>query len=191
MVFAAIGARWLAMTEERAKQAEITAESAAQVEFEAFYLRTSRQLHGYLCRLSRDPATAEEVLQDAYIRVIGAMDSSKEEAARKAYLYTTATNILRDLWRRQKREREWTELNPATEEIHQNFNLSVDMEALFDQLSAQERAVLWLAHVEELSHKEIGAILSVKEQSVKVIVFRAREKAKDLLEKAGFRGSHV
>lgn len=190
MVFAAIGARWLAMTEERAKQAEITAGSAAQVEFEAFYLRTSRQLHGYLCRLSRDPATAEEVLQDAYIRVIGAMDSSKEEAARKAYLYTTATNILRDLWRRQKREREWTELNPATEEIHQNFNLSVDMEALFDQLSAQERAVLWLAHVEELSHKEIGAILSVKEQSVKVMVFRAREKAKDLLEKAGFRGSH-
>jgi RNA polymerase sigma-70 factor (ECF subfamily) len=178
------------MTEERAKQAEITAGSAAQVEFEAFYLRTSRQLHGYLCRLSRDPATAEEVLQDAYIRVIGAMDSSKEEAARKAYLYTTATNILRDLWRRQKREREWTELNPATEEIHQNFNLSVDMEALFDQLSAQERAVLWLAHVEELSHKEIGAILSVKEQSVKVMVFRAREKAKDLLEKAGFRGSH-
>jgi DNA-directed RNA polymerase specialized sigma24 family protein len=44
--------------------------------------------------------------------------------------------------------------------------------------------------VEELSHREIGAILKVKEKSVKVVVFRAREKAKELLEKAGFRGSH-
>jgi DNA-directed RNA polymerase specialized sigma24 family protein len=50
--------------------------------------------------------------------------------------------------------------------------------------------VLWLAHVEEMSHKEIGAILNVKEQSVRVIVFRARESAKKLLERAGFRGSH-
>ena len=178
------------MNEARAQETDDTAGSAAQAEFAAFYLRTSRQLRGYLCRLSRDPATADEVMQDAYIRMIGAMDASQEEAARKAYLYTAATNILRDRWRRQKREREWTELNPATEEIHLNFNLSVDMEVVFDQLSAQERAVLWLAHVEELSHKEIGAILSVKEQSVKVIVFRAREKAKWLLEKAGFRGSH-
>jgi RNA polymerase sigma-70 factor (ECF subfamily) len=64
------------------------------------------------------------------------------------------------------------------------------MAAVFDHLGAQERAVLWLAHVEEMSHKEIGAILGVKEQSVRVMVFRAREKAKDLLEKAGFRGSH-
>jgi RNA polymerase sigma-70 factor (ECF subfamily) len=64
------------------------------------------------------------------------------------------------------------------------------MASVFDRLNAQERAILWLAHVEEMSHKEIGAILMVKEKSVRVMVFRAREKAKDLLEKAGFRGSH-
>ncbi|HYX53676.1 MAG TPA: sigma factor-like helix-turn-helix DNA-binding protein, partial [Candidatus Limnocylindrales bacterium] len=58
------------------------------------------------------------------------------------------------------------------------------------ELTPQERAVLWLAHVEELSHKEIAAILSVKEKSVRVIVFRARERAKALLQAAGFRGAH-
>jgi RNA polymerase sigma-70 factor (ECF subfamily) len=112
------------------------------------------------------------------------------ESARKAYLYATATNLLRDRWRRQKREREWTEISGVVEETHQNFNLPLDMVVVFDQLSAQERAVLWLAHVEELSHQEIGAILGVKEQSVRVMVFRARGKAKELLEKAGFRGPH-
>jgi RNA polymerase sigma-70 factor (ECF subfamily) len=163
-------------------------QTGAQAEFEAFYLRTARTLHGYLCRLSRDTATADEVLQEAYIRLINlpAMD----ELPRKAYLYKTATNILRDRWRKLKREREWWELSNFSEHVHQNFNLSLDMASVLDRLSAQERAVLWLAHVEELSHREIGAVLGVKEKSVRVIVFRAREKAKALLEKAGFGGLH-
>ena len=42
-----------------------TSEKTTQAEFEAFYLRTARTLHGYLCRICRDPATADEVLQDA------------------------------------------------------------------------------------------------------------------------------
>lgn len=187
-MFAATGARILAMSlgKERSQLGEHA--QAAQTEFEAFYLRTSRTLHGYLSRLSRDSGTADEVLQEAYIRIINA--PAMEEGQRKAYLYTTATNILRDRWRRQKREREWSELSVVSEATHQNFNLPIDMASVFDCLSAQERAVLWLAHVEELSHREISAILRVKEKSVRVIVFRAREKAKELLQSGGFRGSH-
>jgi RNA polymerase sigma-70 factor (ECF subfamily) len=64
------------------------------------------------------------------------------------------------------------------------------MAAIFDQLNPQESAVLWLAHVEELSHREIGALIGIGERTVRVVVFRAREKAKELLESAGFRGSH-
>ena len=185
-MFAALGARQLAMStsEERAG-----IEQVAQAEFEAFYLRTSRTLHGYLCRLSRDSATADEVLQEAYIRMINA--PAMNEGQRKSYLYTTATNILRDRWRKQKREQEWSELSQSTDAQHQNLNLPIDMATVFDSLTAQERAVLWLAHVEELSHREIGAILNVKEKSVRVMVFRAREKAKELLESAGFRGTHA
>jgi RNA polymerase sigma-70 factor (ECF subfamily) len=179
-----LDARELAMTEARTTEAEAT----TQAEFEAFYLRTARTLHGYLCRLSRDPATADEALQEAYVRMINS--PAMEEPHRKAYLYTTATNILRDRWRKQKREREWWEKSGFSEKVHQNFSLSLDMAAVLDKLSAQEGAVLWLAHVEELSHREIGAILSVKEKSVRVIVFRAREKAKDLLQKAGLGATH-
>lgn len=181
-MLAAMQAWQMAMTEAQ------TGERTTQAEFEAFYLRTARTLHGYLCRLSGDPATADELLQEAYIRMLGVPDM--EEAGRKAYLYKTATNLLRDRWRRLQREKKWWELSVLTEHVHQNFNLPVDMASVFDALTVQERAILWLAHVEELSHREIGLVLGVKEQSVKVMVFRAREKAKCLLEKAGFRGSH-
>jgi RNA polymerase sigma-70 factor (ECF subfamily) len=159
-----------------------------QSEFEIFYQRTSKALHGYLARLSRDAASAEEVLQEAYIRVINAppMDPSQ----RKAYLYKIATNILRDRWRKQKREQKWSELHQINEERHQEFNLPIDMAAVFDRLNPQERAVLWLAHVEELSHREISSILGIRERTVRVVVFRARERAKELLETGGFRGTH-
>jgi RNA polymerase sigma-70 factor, ECF subfamily len=165
-----------------------TDERTTQPDFEAFYLRTGRTLHGYLCRLSRDSATADEVLQEAYLRMINlpAMD----ELPRKAYLYKTATNILRDRWRKQKREQSWWELTQVSEGVHHDLSLPVDMAAVLDQLSPQESAVLWLAHVGELSHKEISVVLGVKEKSVRVIVFRAREKARNLLEKAGLGVAH-
>jgi RNA polymerase sigma-70 factor, ECF subfamily len=165
-------------------------DSMSHAEFEAFYLRTSRKLHGYLCRLGRDAATADEVLQEAYIRLLNSQAMLTGDLPRKAYLYQTATNILRDRWRRLKREREWWELSVSDEAVNQNFNLLLDMATVFEKLSAQERAVLWLAHVEELSHKEIGAVIGVKEKSVRVIVFRAREKAKDLLQRAGIGVAH-
>jgi len=181
-VFAEEQAQLLTMAETKAE------DRISQAEFEAFYLRTSKQLHGYLCRLARDPATADELLQEAYIRMINA--PAIDELQRKAYLYKTATNLLRDRWRRQKREREWSAVNDFDEQVHQNLSLSIDMESVFGKLSVQERAILWLAHVEELSHKEIAAVLGVKEQSVRVMVFRAREKAKGLLERAGLGAVH-
>jgi RNA polymerase sigma-70 factor (ECF subfamily) len=183
-VLAAMETWQIAMTEEHAAKLART----TQAEFEAFYQRTARTLHGYLCRLSNDPATADEVLQEAYIRMLSV--PAFDETARRAYLYQTATNLLRDRWRKFKREKKWWELSVVEELVHQNFNLAVDMASVFDALSVQERAILWLAHVEELSHKEIGTVLSVKEKSVRVMVFRAREKAKALLEKAGFKGSY-
>jgi len=181
-VLAAMRAWQMAMAQAHA------GEHTTQAEFETFYLRTARTLHGYLCRLSSDPATADEILQEAYIRMLHA--PAMDDTARKAYLFKTATNLLRDRWRRLKREKKWWELTPTIDLVHPKVNLSLDMNTVFDALSGQERALLWLAHVEELSHREIGMVLNVKEQSVKVMVFRAREKAKELLEKAGFRGAH-
>ena len=160
-----------------------TVKRSGQAEFEAFYLRTAPLLHGYLCRLSGDPATADEVLQEAYIRLINA--PNMEEQVRKAYLYRTATNLLHDFWRKQKRERQYQQKGNLSEAIYPNLGVPLDVSSVFDKLSALDRAALWLAHVEQLSHREMASILGLKEKSVKVILFRARAKARDLFEKAG------
>ena len=76
-------------------------------------------------------------------------------------------------------------MSEFTEHVYQKFNLPMDMASVFGQLSGQERAILWLAHVEEMSHKEIGSILGVKEKSVRVLLFRARRKLAGALQSAG------
>ena len=174
--------RYLTMAEAR------IADRTSQPEFEAFYLRTARLLHGYLCRMSRDSATADEVLQEAYVRMINAPDM--EEPVRKAYLYRTATNLLRDRWRKRKRERKYWQTENFSEAVQQNLGLPLDVSSVFEKLSPLDRAILWLAHVEQLSHREMAAILGLKEKSIKVILFRARAKARDLFEKAGLGVSH-
>ena len=165
-----------------------TGELTSQPEFEAFYQCTARLLHGYLCRLSRDPATADEILQEAYVRLINAPEM--EEHVRKAYLYRTASNLLHDRWRKQKRERKFWELENVSEVMHQNLGLPLDVSSVFEKLSAMDRAVLWLAHVEQFSHKETACILGMKEKSIRVILFRARARARDLFEKAGLGVPH-
>lgn len=178
--------RYLTMAESRTSEAE------RRAEFEAFYERTAKKLHGYLCKLSRDAGTADEVLQEAYIRLIEARiiaGPEREESGRRAYLYRTATNLLRDRWRRQKVERDYWEKQNLSEAVSQNTGLALDVGSVFEKLSPLDRAALWLAHVEQLSHREIAEVLGLKEQSIKVILFRARARARAVLQQAGFRAN--
>ena len=173
--------RNLTMAESR------TGDATTQAEFEAFYARTAKQLHGYLCRLSRNSATADEVLQEAYIRMLdGRAIIGPDEPGRKSYLYRTATNLLRDRWRRQKVERQFWEKEPFSDAVHHNVGAALDVSSVFGKLSALDQTVLWLGHVEQLSHREMAEILGLREQSIKVILFRARARARELFEQAGF-----
>jgi RNA polymerase sigma-70 factor (ECF subfamily) len=68
--------------------------------------------------------------------------------------------------------------------------MPLDVSSVFEKLTAQDGATLWLAHVEQLSHREMAAILGMKERSIKVILFRARAKARELFKKAGLGVPH-
>jgi len=59
------------------------------------------------------------------------------------------------------------------------------MMRVFSELKPQERALLWLAHVEGSSHEEIAESLGVKAKSVKVMLFRARKRLGEMLTKKG------
>lgn len=59
------------------------------------------------------------------------------------------------------------------------------MARTFEELSQRERALLWLAYVEGESHEEIATSLGLRRRSIKVLLFRARRRLRDLLKAKG------
>jgi RNA polymerase sigma-70 factor, ECF subfamily len=155
--------------------------------FAGFYERSARPLWAYLARVSGDPALADDLLQESYIRFLAAdaprIDVDGEVAARR-YLFRIATNLLRDHWRRPK--------TTAIEDLPEEHFSTPDDSAQADtravlgpallQLKPRERQLLWLAYAEGYSHKEIAAIMGLASASVRLLLFRARRKAAHLIQ---------
>jgi RNA polymerase sigma-70 factor (ECF subfamily) len=165
------------------------AQSLSHQQFEAFYAQTARALRSYICRMAGNAAMADDILQESYIRLLVAPPMAEEH--RKAYLYRTATNLVTDQWRAQSRHRKWWQLRIRRDEaVTHGVELASDVGRLFQQIAPRERALLWLAYVEGADHREIAAVLQLKEKSVKVLLFRARRKMEAILKDHGFEDSH-
>lgn len=149
-----------------------------EAEFEGFHARTARPLWAYLRRLGGDEALADDVLQESYIKFLGHVMAGSDEREMRGFLYRIATNLMRDRWRREQRERVGLEgiLRFFREESRESAPLRMDLDAALGRLKSRDRALLWLAYVEGYEHREIARILDLGEKSVRVLLFRAKKK---------------
>jgi RNA polymerase sigma-70 factor (ECF subfamily) len=157
--------------------------------FAPFYRATYPALRAYVARGVGDPETADDLTQEAFVRLLQARTERFEPAQLKAYLYRIATNLMNDHWRRSRREihddrnaEEPAAPSPA------DPDLGMDVESALQALAPRQRALLWLAYVEGYGHREISAIMGVGERSVRVMLFRARNRMAGSLRRAGFDG---
>lgn len=155
--------------------------------FENLYEETARPLWAYLYRASGNATLADDILQETYYRFLRAPRAKMDKARTRSYLYRIAGNLLRDHWRGKNRERQSTEaINEGADstigvEAPESLG-DVDLERCFQKLKPQERALLWLAYVEGNEHKEVARMLGLKEKSIRVLLFRARQKLSILLQ---------
>jgi RNA polymerase sigma factor (sigma-70 family) len=75
---------------------------ARQMQFiAALYQRHRRSLLWYLTRLLPNRADAEEIAQEAFVRLLGAAQLETDPGRARNYLFATATNLARDNYRRR------------------------------------------------------------------------------------------
>lgn len=155
--------------------------------FAAFYERSARPLWAYLARVSGDPPLAEDLMQESYVRFLCAARSpslaADGEVAARLYLFRIATNLMRDHWRRPRAA--------SIEEIPEEFfaagantaqsESQILLGPALRQMKPRERQLLWLAHAEGYSHREIAAVTGLASTSIRLLLFRARRKIAALL----------
>ena len=152
--------------------------------FRGFYDRTARPLWAYLYRLTGDRTAADDLLQDAYYRLLRATAVFESESHRRHYLFRIATNLATDGARRRRTQPSGSGHDPdllGTTAADVILDRRMDLTAALARLRVRDRAMIWLAYAHGASHEEIARSVGVRTSSVKPILFRARRKLAVLL----------
>jgi RNA polymerase sigma-70 factor (ECF subfamily) len=158
--------------------------------FSSLYRGASRALWSYVYRVTGNAADADDIVQEAFLRLLRA-DLGPTEEDRRRYLYRVASNLVVDRWRSRKRRDQHEEQSVSAAVAGgglasgSSADADQDVARTFAELTSRERALLWLAYVEGESHEEIAASLGLGRRSIKVLLFRARRRLRDLLKAKG------
>lgn len=151
--------------------------------FEEIHRETARPLWAYISRISGNATVADDILQETYLRFLRSPFKANDPKEAKPYLYKIATNLVYKRFHWMKRQNESGDVLSMENETGapDDFKEKIEMTQIFARLKEQERALLWLAHVEGYEHAEIAQILKLNSLSVRVLLFRARRKLAHLI----------
>jgi RNA polymerase sigma-70 factor (ECF subfamily) len=130
-------------------------------------------------RFIGDPAEAEDLVQDAFLRILGAARRYQPTAKFRTYLYCVLTRLCSD-WKRRGKPSYSASLpdeedySPSTHERMLTQERDRAIQAALDHLPPAQRMATILRHFEGLSNREIGCVLKKTEKAVERLLARAR-----------------
>jgi RNA polymerase sigma-70 factor (ECF subfamily) len=155
--------------------------------FQELYEATSRPLWAYLFHVLGRADAADDVVQDTYCRFLERKTPEMDAAATKSYLFRIATNLVRDRYRSgagtldQLDEMDEAHREAPASVTGPGMEAQLDVLAAMGQMKPRERELLWLAYVEGMSHAEIASTTGLGKMSIRLLLFRARRRAAQLL----------
>jgi RNA polymerase sigma-70 factor, ECF subfamily len=170
------------MTEQIVFSGAAIGEVEASRTFEAFYEAEARTLFRRLWLVTGNRAEAEELMQDAFLKVwerwdrIGGMDDPV------GYLYRTAMNLFRKRYRRAMLAvRRTVGLAPPTDDFSDADDRQ-DVRHVLATLPPRQRAALVLTEMLGFSSKEAGDALGVTDATVRSLTRHGRDAFRTLME---------
>ena len=166
---------------------------ADQADFEDDAMQFAGQLYSAALRMTRNPADAEDVVQETYLKAYRAYATFKAGTNLKAWLYRILTNTYINRYRKAQRRPSEVELGElqdlylyrrlgeesgasvsAEEEVLDRF-VDADVKSALESLAEHFRIPVLLADVEGFSYKEIAEMLDIPIGTVMSRLHRGRK----------------
>ena len=178
------------------------AQEGRETAFRELVRRYERPVFSLVFRMVRDRETAEDLAQDAFIKVLNHIDKYSPEFKFSSWLFKIANNVAIDWMRRKRLDTVSMDGSPhattAAEVEATTFDLAAQQESALDEMEARElgteieraiahlrpeyRACIMLRHVEGRSYEEIATTLDLPLGTVKTYIHRARHELRRMLE---------
>lgn len=147
--------------------------------FAHFYESNSRRLFAALCLVTGNRDEAEEIAQEAFVRVFERWARVSELADPTGYLFRVSMNVFRRRYRRASLAvRRVLNLAPRASDDLAAVETHDEVVRLLAGLDPQQRAAVVLTAVMEYSAEEAGRILGLRASSVRSLTTRARAQMK-------------
>jgi RNA polymerase sigma-70 factor (ECF subfamily) len=151
--------------------------------FELAYERYADRIFGFLLRLSRSRALAEDLFQHTFLRLAEGGAGLAHDSDLRAWLFSVARNAFYGHARaRRTAERAVLVVPEASDGLVEAGLVLDELERALARLTASDRELLLLVGVEGLSYEEAALVLDLDQVSLRKRVSRARARLGVLLE---------
>lgn len=144
-----------------------------------------KELKAFIQGKTRNTADTDDILQDAFIRIIRNFDKVSQSENLRSYLYGIVRNTVYDHFKRQKQVLDTSDMQPVfTDEENQNLNDTVAdccIKPFINKLPDHYREALLITEFQDISQKELAEKLNISYSGAKSRVQRGKEKLKELL----------
>ena len=149
--------------------------------FEAFFEAHHARLFGTLCLVTGDRAEAEDVMQEAFLKLWERWDRVQAHPDPGGYLYLTAFNLFRSRLRRIARAVRHVVVRPASEDPLAEVDARESLVAGLRALTPRQRAAIVLLDLLDFSSEEAGRALGVRPVTVRVLASQGRAALRDTI----------
>lgn len=155
-------------------------------DFELLYRAQVQSIYRYALALTHNPALAEELTQEAFVRLLQSRAQLKHPGSENSWLCTTVRRLYLDQLRRDGRTQELTELadDSRFEEHLADQDAALQLHRILHQLPELYKEVFSLRVFGQLSCTQIAQVFGRSENWVRVTFCRAKLKIRAQLERA-------